>query len=102
MLQMPGRGSLDFEPLMRQLASQQFNGPVEIFMHPVPRGVPSSTQSLRLPQRSEHLGNTSMAYWPRDITSAVNTTRRFLQNAKTLKAGWCGTLIVCSGHKKRS
>ncbi len=102
MLQMPGRGSLDFEPLMRQLASQQFNGPVEIFMHPVPRGVPSSTQSLRLPQRSEHLGNTSMAYWPRDITSAVNTTRRFLQNAKTLKAGWCGTPIVCSGHKKRS
>ena len=40
LLQLPGRGSLDFRPLMQQLASQRFNGPVEIFMHPVPRGVP--------------------------------------------------------------
>lgn len=40
LLQIPGRGSLDFQPLMRQLSSQRFNGPVEIFMHPVPRGVP--------------------------------------------------------------
>ena len=40
LLQMPGRGPLDFGPLMRQLAEMQFAGPVEIFMHPVPRGVP--------------------------------------------------------------
>ncbi len=40
LLQLPGRGSLDFGPLMRQLAEMQFTGPVEIFMHPVPRGVP--------------------------------------------------------------
>ncbi|MEC7709225.1 MAG: TIM barrel protein [Planctomycetota bacterium] len=40
LLQLPGRGSLDFKPLMQQLSSQRFNGPVEIFMHPVPRGVP--------------------------------------------------------------
>ena len=40
LLQLPGRGSLDFSPLMRQLAEMQFAGPVEIFMHPVPRGVP--------------------------------------------------------------
>lgn len=40
LLQMPGRGPLDFGPLMRELASQRFAGPVEIFMHPVPRGVP--------------------------------------------------------------
>jgi hypothetical protein len=25
---------------MRELAAQRFAGPVEIFMHPVPRGVP--------------------------------------------------------------
>ena len=31
---------LDFGPLMRQLAAMNFAGPVEIFMHPVPRGVP--------------------------------------------------------------
>lgn len=40
LLQMPGRGPLDFGPLMRQLAAMRFAGPVEIFMHPVPRGGP--------------------------------------------------------------
>ena len=40
LLQMPGRGPLDFGPLMRELAAMNFPGPVEIFMHPVPRGVP--------------------------------------------------------------
>ena len=40
LLQLPGRGPLDFGPLMRQLAEMRFAGPVEIFMHPVPRGVP--------------------------------------------------------------
>jgi sugar phosphate isomerase/epimerase len=40
LLQMPGRGPLDFGPLMRALAGMRFAGPVEIFMHPVPRGVP--------------------------------------------------------------
>ena len=40
MLQMPGRGPLDFGPLMHELAAMRFAGPVEIFMHPVPRGVP--------------------------------------------------------------
>ena len=37
---MPGRGPFDFGPLMRQLSAMHFDGPVEIFMHPVPRGVP--------------------------------------------------------------
>jgi sugar phosphate isomerase/epimerase len=40
LLQMPGRGPLDFGPLMRELAALHFTGPIEIFMHPVPRGVP--------------------------------------------------------------
>ncbi|MFM8579839.1 MAG: sugar phosphate isomerase/epimerase family protein [Planctomycetaceae bacterium] len=40
LLQMPGRGPLDFGPLMRQLSSMRFSGPIEIFMHPTPRGVP--------------------------------------------------------------
>jgi sugar phosphate isomerase/epimerase len=38
--QMPGRGPLDFGPLMRQLAAARYVGALEIFMHPVPRGVP--------------------------------------------------------------
>lgn len=37
---MPGRGPLDFDPLMRELETLRFAGPVEIFMHPTPRGVP--------------------------------------------------------------
>jgi sugar phosphate isomerase/epimerase len=40
LLQMPGRGPFDFGPLMRALADMRFGGPIEIFMHPVPRGVP--------------------------------------------------------------
>jgi sugar phosphate isomerase/epimerase len=40
LLQMPGRGPLDFGPLMRQLAAMRYAGPIEIFMHPTPRGVP--------------------------------------------------------------
>ena len=59
LLQLPGRGPLDFGPLMKQLAQQQFAGPVEIFMHPVPRGVPI------LPTIPE-------------ITAAVNQSRQYL------------------------
>jgi sugar phosphate isomerase/epimerase len=35
-----GRGQFDFGPLIRELAAMHFAGPVEIFMHPVPRSVP--------------------------------------------------------------
>ena len=38
--QLPGRGPLDFAPLMAALRSIGFAGPFEIFMHPVPRGIP--------------------------------------------------------------
>ena len=40
LLQMPGRGDLDFAPLIASLADINFQGWTEIFMHPVPRGVP--------------------------------------------------------------
>lgn len=38
--QMPGRGKLDFKPLVEALAAIRFTGPTEIFMHPTPRGFP--------------------------------------------------------------
>ncbi len=38
--QLPGRGSLDFKPLLSALKKTGFNGWTEIFMHPVPRGIP--------------------------------------------------------------
>ena len=40
LLQMPGRGPLDFRPLLQALADIQYSGWTEIFMHPVPRGIP--------------------------------------------------------------
>ena len=40
LLQMPGRGKLDFTPLMSALQAVQYKGWTEIFMHPVPRGIP--------------------------------------------------------------
>ena len=40
LMQMPGRGSLDFRPLLSALKDINFQGWTEIFMHPVPRGVP--------------------------------------------------------------
>jgi sugar phosphate isomerase/epimerase len=38
--QMPGRGKVDFQPLLAALKKIGYSGGVEIFMHPVPRGIP--------------------------------------------------------------
>ncbi len=40
MKQLPGYGPLDFGPIVRALRDIQYAGHVEIFMHPVPRGIP--------------------------------------------------------------
>jgi sugar phosphate isomerase/epimerase len=40
LLQMPGRGKLDFAPLLKVLKQNNFQGWTEIFMHPFPRGIP--------------------------------------------------------------
>ena len=40
LLQMPGRGDLDFVPLFAALQDISYEGWTEIFMHPVPRGIP--------------------------------------------------------------
>lgn len=38
--QLPGRGKLDWKPLLTALKQINFTGPTEIFMHPTPRGIP--------------------------------------------------------------
>ena len=38
--QMPGRGELDFRPIIEALQTIQYKGFTSIFMHPVPRGIP--------------------------------------------------------------
>jgi sugar phosphate isomerase/epimerase len=40
LLQMPGRGDLDFVPLLRALRKIGYDGWTEPFMHPMPRGIP--------------------------------------------------------------
>ena len=40
LLQMPGRGELDFTPLVAALCDIEYQGWTEVFMHPVPRGIP--------------------------------------------------------------
>ena len=40
LLQLPGRGKLDFGPLLSALKRINYSGWTEIFMHPVPRGIP--------------------------------------------------------------
>lgn len=40
LLQMPGRGPFDFEPALRAMRRMNYRGFVEVFMHPVPRGIP--------------------------------------------------------------
>lgn len=40
LLQMPGRGDLDFRPIVATLREIRFEGWTEIFMHPFPRGIP--------------------------------------------------------------
>jgi sugar phosphate isomerase/epimerase len=40
LLQMPGRGDLDFTPLLAALQDINYQGWTEIFMHPFPRGIP--------------------------------------------------------------
>ena len=38
--QLPGRGKLDYVPIVQALHDINFTGVAEIFMHPTPRGVP--------------------------------------------------------------
>ncbi|MFM9148204.1 MAG: sugar phosphate isomerase/epimerase family protein, partial [Verrucomicrobiota bacterium] len=38
--QMPGRGKLDYRPIVKALRDIRFDGLVELFMHPTPRGIP--------------------------------------------------------------
>ena len=40
LLQMPGRGELDFKPIFEALGKKNYQGWIEIFMHPFPRGIP--------------------------------------------------------------
>jgi sugar phosphate isomerase/epimerase len=59
--QMPGRGKLDFRPLLAALKKIQYRGWTEVFMHPTPRGIPI------LPTVAE-------------VTAEINRARSYLQD----------------------
>ena len=59
LMQMPGRGSLDFSLILSALKKINYSGWTEIFMHPVPRGIPI-------------LDSTA------DVTSEINRAQRYL------------------------
>ena len=60
LLQLPGRGDLDFRPLLAALKKINYSGWTEIFMHPVPRGI-----SI-LPSTGE-------------VTNEINRSRKYLE-----------------------
>ena len=64
LLQMPGRGKLDFIPIVAGLKKINYNGWTEIFMHPVPRGIPI------LPTA-------------REVTAEINRSRLYLEDCLT-------------------
>lgn len=59
MMQMPGRGVLDFGPAVAALKKMAYGGFVEIFMHPFPRGIPilepASAVTAEINRSREHL-----------------------------------------------
>jgi len=61
LLQMPGRGKLDFGPLLQVLKSNRFQGWTSIFMHPFPRGIPILEKTA-------------------DVTAEINRSRHFLED----------------------
>gem|GEM_PF-44354 len=62
--QLPGRGSLDFKPLLAALRRINYRGWTSIFMHPTPRGIPI------MPTAGE-------------VTAAVNESRKYLASCLT-------------------
>lgn len=61
LLQMPGRGPLDFNPLLAALADINYTGWTEIFMHPFPRG--------------RAIGDSTAA-----VTDEINRARHYLED----------------------
>jgi sugar phosphate isomerase/epimerase len=59
LLQLPGRGQLDFGPLLAALKKINYSGWTEIFMHPFPRGISILESTER-------------------VTAAVNESRQYL------------------------
>lgn len=61
LLQLPGRGPLDFGPIIKTLAEIRYSGWLEVFMHPFPRGLPIVDEV-------------------QDVTAEINRSRKYLDS----------------------
>lgn len=61
LMQLPHRGPLDWKPILTALKKMDYQGRTEIFMHPVPRGIPI------LPETGE-------------VTAEINQARSYLES----------------------
>lgn len=61
LLQLPGRGSLDFVPILAALKKVGYGGYTEIFMHPVPRGVPIRESTAEVTEEINRVRNGYLA-----------------------------------------
>ncbi|NIA13165.1 MAG: TIM barrel protein [Nitrospiraceae bacterium] len=68
LLQMPGRGDLDFVPILEALRKINYGGWTSIFMHPVPRGIPI------LPTADE-------------VTAEINRAKTYLEACLSKRSG---------------
>ena len=64
LLQLPGRGKLDFVPIVSALKKINYNGWTEVFMHPVPRGIPILQTATQ-------------------VTAEINRSRLYLESCMT-------------------
>ena len=60
LLQLPGRGKLDFSSLVSVLKKASYQGWTEVFMHPFPRGIP-------------------ILDTPAEVTTEINRARSYLE-----------------------
>ena len=70
LLQLPGRGGLDFVPIISALKQINYRGWTEIFMHPVPRGIPILPTVTQVTTEI----NRSYSYLESCLTKVLNHT----------------------------
>ena len=76
--QMPGRGPLDFGPILKALVDIKYSGWTEIFMHPVPRGIPILETAAEVTAEI----NKSRAYLAEKLESGID--RELFTSATTV------------------
>ena len=70
LLQLPGRGGLDFVPIVSALKQINYRGWTEVFMHPVPRGIPILQTATKVTAEM----NRSRSYLESCLAKVLNHT----------------------------